>query len=343
MLPGNPTSTSIVQSNLSFVNLCIASMNNLESIPFESVSAPGGLSYKEWRSGLRPRYTMVWRDILFGYAAIFSLIALSAWLQTQYPGWVILNIIVTALATGYFIAYLSLFIHEAGHFNIHPDKKINDRLAAIFLCAVLGLDVKTYRKIHWMHHVHLGTPEDTEISYHNAITPGFIFETITGLHLVKVIRKKTGNNLLTGTMKKDSRIMLFIGLLLNALIIAAAIYAGYWHIAIIWVGAMFIFFPFFATLRQILEHRSELASAKTDFAKTPHGKLSRLFVSGPFSSSFGAAGFNKHMIHHWDPQVSYTRLKDIEQFLLQCDAVKNIVRSSRTSYLASFKKLISAK
>ncbi|HEV7780822.1 MAG TPA: fatty acid desaturase [Chitinophagaceae bacterium] len=318
-------------------------MNNLEGIAYEDVSAPGGLSYKEWRTGLQPRYAIVWRDIILGYVALFLLLALSVWLQIHYPGWVILNIILIALATGYFIAYLSLFIHEAGHFNIHPDKKINDRLAAIFLCTWVGLDIKTYRKIHWMHHVHLGTPEDTEISYHNAITPSFILETITGLHLLKVIRKKSDPSLLTATMKKHSRNMLLAGLFLNALIVAGAIYSGFWHIAVIWCAAMFIFFPFFATMRQILEHRSELAEAKTDYTRSPHGKLSRLFVSGLFSSSFGAAGFNKHMIHHWDPQVSYTRLKDIEQFLLQCDAVKNIVRSSQTSYLVSFKKLISAK
>ncbi len=318
-------------------------MNNLEGIAYEDVSAPGGLTYKEWRNGLQPRYAIVWRDVILGYLFILSIAALSIWLQVRYPGWVIPNIILTAVSIGYFIAYLSLFIHEAGHFNIHPDKKMNDRLAAIFLCAPLGLDIKTYRRIHWMHHVHLGTPDDTEVSYHNGLTPTFILETITGLHLLKVILKKNKSEHLTDTMKKDSRRMLLIGLIINALIIAGTIFSGFWHMTIAWVAAMFIFFPFFATLRQILEHRSELALSKTDYTKTPHGKLSRIFVSGLFSSSFGAAGFNKHMIHHWDPQVSYTRLRDIEKFLMQCERVKNIVRSSRTSYLTSFKKLIAAK
>lgn len=318
-------------------------MNNLEDIAFENVSDPSGTSYKVWRNTLQPRYSIVWRDIVVGYIAIFFLLGFSAWLHFYYPAWVILNIVVTSLGTGYFIAYLSLFIHEAGHYNIHPDKKINDQLAGIFLCAIVGLDIKTYRKIHWMHHVHLGTPGDTEVSYHNALTPGFIFETLTGLHLLKVIRKKNDNELLTDAMKKQSRTMLVIGLLFNISILIVAIATGYWHLAIVWVVALFIVFPFFATLRQILEHRSELAQANIDYSKIPHGKISRLFMSGPFSSSFGSAGFNKHMIHHWDPQMSYTRLGDIEKFLLTCASVKEIVRSSKTSYLTSLKKLITLK
>lgn len=318
-------------------------MNNLEDIPFESVSDSSGMSYKVWRNKLQPRYAIVWRDILAGYLALFSLLGLSAWIYLYYPGWVFLNIITTSLGTGYFIAYLSLFIHEAGHFNVHPDKKMNDRLAGIFLCAIVGLDIKTYRKIHWMHHMHLGTPGDTEVSYHNALTPTFILETLTGLHLLKVMRKKSDPALLTDSMKKQSRLMLVTGLLFNTLVVIAGVATGYWHLAIIWVAAMFIFFPFFATLRQILEHRNELATAKIDYGKVPHGKISRLFVSGIFSSSFGSAGFNKHMIHHWDPQVSYTRLRDIERFLLTCSSVKDMVQSSRTSYLTSFKKLIAAK
>jgi fatty acid desaturase len=318
-------------------------MNNLEDIPFESVKNPDGLSYKDWRVELKPRYAIVWRDIICLYAAIFGIIAASAWLQSLYPGWVILNIAISAFALGYFIAALSLFIHEAGHYNIHPDKSTNDRLAAIFLCALLGLDIRTYRKIHWLHHQHLGTPDDTETSYHHHLSPAFILETITGLHLLKVIRKKSNNTVLTHKMKADSRKMLLAGLLLNGIILAAFIFAGNWHLAASWFIALIIFFPFFATLRQVLEHRSELANAKADYKTTMHGKVTRLFVSGPFSSTFGAAGFNKHMIHHWDPQVSYTRLKDIEGFLLQCDAVKTIVRSSQTSYLGIFKKLISAK
>ncbi len=318
-------------------------MNNLEGIAFEDVVDPGGMAYKEWRVRLKPRFAMVWRDILLGYFFLFLFIGASVWIQIHYPAWVILNMVITVIGTGYFIAYIALFIHEAGHFNIHPDKKINDLLAAIFLCALFGLDIKTYRKIHWQHHVHLGTPQDTEVSYFNSLTPFFLFETLTGLHLLKVMRKKNHAHLLTVTMKKNSRIMLGIGLLINGLILAVSIFTGFWHIAVIWLAAMLIFFPFFATLRQILEHRSEWAETNVDYTKIPHGKLTRLFVSGPFSSSFGAAGFNKHMIHHWDPQISYTQLRDIEKFLKNCETTKNIVHSSRTSYLATLKKLIAAK
>jgi hypothetical protein len=48
------------------------------------------------------------------------------------------------------------------------------------------------------------------------------------------------------------------------------------------------------------------------------------------------------MIHHWDPQISYTRLKDIEKFLADCEKTSLIIQSSRTTYTKVFKKLIAA-
>jgi len=48
------------------------------------------------------------------------------------------------------------------------------------------------------------------------------------------------------------------------------------------------------------------------------------------------------MIHHWDPQISYTRLKDIEDFLLYNKKTAEIIHSSKTSYSSVLKKLLAA-
>ena len=109
---------------------------------------------------------------------------------------------------------------------------------------------------------------------------------------------------------------------------------------ITWILGFGIFFPFFATLRQVLEHRDELAHPSTDFNKESHGKVSRLFVHSILSSSFGSAGFTRHLIHHWDPQISYTRLKDIEAFLLRSEKTASIIQTSRTNYYTVMKKLL---
>ena len=134
--------------------------------------------------------------------------------------------------------------------------------------------------------------------------------------------------------------MLFAGTVLNVTVVLAFILTGYWAVAIIWIAGILVFFPFFATIRQILEHRDDLAQQKINYHHVDHGKFTRLFTSGLTSRFFGAAGFNKHMIHHWDPQISYTRLKDIEQFLSECPATGELIKGSKTTYFKTFRKLV---
>lgn len=316
--------------------------NNLEGISIDEVADSKGTAYANFRNNLHPRYSKVWFDITKGYFFLLLISGATIFLSNQFYSFWWIIVIISCMLIGYVAAYLALFIHEAGHYNIHPDKKINDRLASIFLCLPFGLSLKSYRKIHWQHHVHLGTPEDTEVSYFYALSKMFLLETLTGIHLLRTIMRKENSSVLTKEQVQQSRLMLLAGLVLHIIIVSSAILTGNWPFAIAWMLGFGIIFPFFATIRQILEHRDELAHHATNFNKQQHGKVSRLFVHTIISSSFGSAGFTRHMIHHWDPIISYTRLKDIEEFLLTCDKTASIIQSSRTTYTKVFKKLIAA-
>jgi fatty acid desaturase len=316
--------------------------NNLEEIAFEEVTTSKGLSYADYRGTLEPRYSKVIFDIGKGYFFLILVSALTIYFTIRYPSywWILFP---ASVIIGYIAAYLALFIHEAGHYNIHRDKKINDRLATFLLCLPFGLSIRSYRKIHWQHHVHLGTPDDTEISYFRAITKLFVFETLTGIHLLRTMFLKNQKNILNTQQLRESRKMLIAGILFHTCIIVLAFLIGAWAFVVAWILGFGIFFPFFATIRQVLEHRDELANSKIDFTKQPHGKISRLFVNNFLSSSFGSAGFTRHMIHHWDPQISYTRLNDIEAFLLQSDKTASLISESKTSYSSVLRKMLVVK
>ena len=316
--------------------------NNLEGISFDEVADSQGTSYTDFRKSLKPRYSKVLFDIAKGYFFLLLTAGSTIFLTYQFFSFRWIIIILSSILTGYAAAYLALFIHEAGHYNIHPAKKTNDRLAILFLCLPFGLSLGSYRKIHWQHHVHLGTPDDTEVSYFNALTKMFFLETFTGIHLLRTIMRKENDSVLTKEQVQQSRLMLLAGFFLHMIILLAAFLTGNWPFTIAWFLGFGIFFPFFATIRQILEHRDELAKHTHNFYKQPHGKLSRLFVHTIISSSFGSAGFTRHLIHHWDPLISYTRLKDIETFLMNCGKTAAIIQSSRTTYTRVFKKLIAS-
>jgi fatty acid desaturase len=316
--------------------------NNLEGISFDEVADSKGTTYTVFRNSLEPRYSKVLFDIAKGYFFLLLIAGLTIFLTYHFrPYWWII-VIISSILIGYVVAYLALFIHEAGHYNIHPDKKTNDRLATVFLCLPFGLSLRSYRKIHWQHHVHLGTVHDTEVSYFNAPSKIFLLESLTGIHLLRTIMRKENNSILTKEQVYQSRLMLLAGFMLHIIILTAAFLTGNWPFAIAWILGFGIFFPFFATIRQILEHRDELAKHTSNFYKQPHGKVSRLFAHTIISSSFGSAGFTRHMIHHWDPLISYTRLKDIEEFLTTCEKTAPVIQSSRTTYTKVFKKLIAA-
>ena len=95
---------------------------------------------------------------------------------------------------------------------------------------------------------------------------------------------------------------------------------------------------FFGSLRQLLEHRDDAAPSATDFQTRNHGPFTRLFGDDVFSATFGGAGFNRHLLHHWEPQVSYTRLPELETYL-QGTEIKRVTDLRRTTYFETFRRL----
>lgn len=309
--------------------------HNLENIDYADVVNHSGKTYAVLRKELKPSYKKVLWDILKGY--IFLLLIFLANLLFIKTGHFnpFFAVPLSALLAGYVLAYLHLFIHAAAHYDLHPDKRKNDLLSDLFIGVLFGIAQEKYRKIHWLHHIHLGKKEDSEHSYFNELNLPFIIKCITGIHTLSVIvsRIKTGGK---QASKKTSLAYPLYLLLFHSVLLSVLFFSGGWPLVLIWLGALVIVFPLLATLRQLMEHRDVNASGKIDYSTADHGKISRLFGGGPLDSSFGAAGFNRHLLHHWDPSVSYTRLQEVEDFLLQCPETAVIVKESKTSYLKTF-------
>ena len=318
-------------------------MNDLEYIPMKHVISDSGESYVSFRKSLLPKYGIVWRDIIIGY--LFMIVSLLSvmYLERVYNQnmFLILLFPFFGVLIAFWVAYIQLFVHEAAHHNIHPNKKMNDTLANIFFGLITGLDIEAYRKTHWKHHQNLGQTDDTENSYFNGLTFIFLLKVFTGIHVLSILKNRnrleSGQTIASNRMQK---IALVRGVLFHFVIISLLLLNGYPLSAVIWIISIGVFYPFFATIRQLLEHRDEKAKKNENFFSVNHGKVSRLFQDGAFAFFFGGAGFNRHMIHHWDPSVSYTRLAEVEKFLEKTKACGKIIEASRTTYLKTFLQLI---
>lgn len=313
-----------------------------ESIKKSTIVNSKGEKYNEFKATLKPVYSIVWFHISLGYIALIATLLGVWYLQQYYATYFYLTIPLAAVLIGYIIAYIHLFIHEAAHYNIAPDRKQNDKLANIFIGLIVGMDIGFYRVIHFDHHRYLGTTKDTEKTYFDGLNWRFLFESLTGIRVIKVMtnrdeKMKTNNNISPELLAGNKR-MLLRGALFNFLTVLTLFLTGNWQIALVWLIGMGVMFPFFAALRQLLEHRGEHANANVNYNEVDQGITNRMFGEGIVSSTLGGAGFNRHLLHHWDPQVSYTRLKDLEKFLMDTELAPPI-NKTRTNYFNTFFKL----
>lgn len=317
--------------------------NNLEHLKFGQITDHAGNSYANFRRTLQPVIWRVWIDIALLYLIQIALYFIMAKYLVAFTITNIILTIVFAILIGFFLASLNLFIHEASHYNIHKDKKTNDQLASIFIGLWFGINIKSYRIVHWQHHEKLGTTEDTEHSYFNALNWKFILATLFGVHLIKILmsRKESINaNKEIEVNKKLDKIMLISGMVCNLILLCLAFYFENYFWIPAWIIGMFSLYPFFNSVRQVMEHRDERAEGNIDYSIINHGKLSRFFKFNLFSYFFGGAGFDKHLLHHWDPQISYTRLGDVANFLKGNDECNEIIKQSKTNYFITFFKLL---
>jgi len=306
----------------------------------DGVVAADGKRWEDVRRSLVPRYGWVWVDIGVRYALTFAGVAAACALGTGWDPLALAAAPVFAVWIGFWFASVVLFMHEAAHYNLHPDKSTNDRLADAFVCPLTGDAVASYRALHWQHHLHLGEPGDTEVSYHYAPTFRFLVETMVGLHALRVFeRHQNGAGQENPTATKHARgLALARGLVVHGVIVGVLAAGGWYGGALAWILGVGVVFPYFSALRQQLEHRSFTARAEVDYNLVPHGAVNRMFGGGPLARSFGAAGFRQHLLHHWCPSVSYTNYEEIEEFFLATD-LRPLVDEARTSYLGVWRRL----
>ena len=303
-----------------------------------------GVTYTEFRRQLQPRWVRVWVELLAAYGVlVVALAVLVAW-DPSGPVAVV-AIALVALVIGYTIAYISNFLHESAHYNLLPSRNQNDIVTNVLMSWLFGSSVALYRKVHFVHHRALGTTMDSETSYFDPLCVRSLVEGLFGLKVLRTLRRwrrvqDAGLSAMESRGNADRRLLwLGIAAVVNGAIVVSLALTGHWTAAGAWLAGELVVFPFFVSLRQTLEHRAEDAEARVDYRQVDHGAVNRLFGDGPVASTLGSAGFNRHALHHWEPQVSYTRLKDLEAYLMRTELAPYI-EERQTTYHQTFLRLL---
>lgn len=308
----------------------------------QQIKNEAGVGYIDYRSTLSINRQTIYRDLFVIWAAI--LLGFAANLSG-----ILASVVGVALSMFWFSFWkhsFMLFFHEAAHFNLHPVRKHNDRLANIFFTPFVGQWIATYRANHWQHHQKLGTEDDPENTYQSPLTLLSIVSSLTGWYLLKSVLRyanlqKSKSPHKNKQSNSKSNLWSFcsgLGVLVTAqLILCVALY--YWispYCSLAWALSIFITDPFVMRIRQTLEHRDSERVERGVIEQPSLEATNKIFGSDWFSRFFGGAGFNKHLIHHMDPSVSYTRFDEVINFLESTEA-NEYVRANSSTY---FKRLL---
>ena len=303
----------------------------------DALVTPDGRTYRAFRPTLTPRYGRVWGEIGAGWLAILG--ALGAVVAAG-PAWGWILAAPAAVVIGVGVAFLQLWFHEAAHYLVAPTRPLNDQLANLTLGLVVGQDIAAYRVVHFGHHRHLGAVQDPERGYFEPLTVGFLADALFLLRVLRFLTNR-GPRVEAAGRTRAQWGMLAAGVSLHAGLLGSLSALGAWPAVAAWLAGMGSVFPLFASIRPLLEHRDLAAAAAVDYRAVPHGEVHRMFGDGPLASVLGGAGFNRHLLHHWEPQLSCTRFAELEAFLLQTPAAP-VLDQARSTYLGVFRALFRA-
>jgi fatty acid desaturase len=304
------------------------------------LTGPDGTTYQVFRGALRPRWWRVWSDLAITWLALAALVAGLVVLDARFgSAWALAFVPLAAVGIGLLLHHISSFLHEAAHFNLAPTRVASDRLTNLVVGPLVLMDIRSYRVVHLAHHRFLGTTRDTETSYFRRPDALFLLRSLTGASVLEVLRSRDDV-----ALKQDARhlVVPLAGVCVHGAVVVAAVLTGYFWLAAAWFLGVFSVYPMFNALRQNLEHRTDVATSDVDYREVDQGGLTRCFSDTPGGLVLGGVGFSRHLVHHWDPGLSYTNLGAAERFL-RSTAAAPVLAARSTTYWRTLRELSSAR
>ena len=282
-----------------------------------------GLSYLEFRKQLSPKYIHTWFVIGIHWLTLIAIVLWLSRIQSLQVGTLLGGSLILATV----IHRLHLYLHEGSHYHLAKVKKLNDFFSNLFIGTLVLSDVAEYRRHHSMHHRDLGLPSDPERTYQSTLNWRFIFYYLSGLPLIKLLLERIR------TKETQSRIgyanlTVIFGALMHLSVIVLGVLLDSLTLSVSWIVAVGSLFPLIAATRQTLEHRPIVDSENGP-------PLTRIFAKGPLTFIFGSAGFDRHLLHHWDPGVPSCRLAELE-IALNKMGCSSILQARRSNYFNTF-------
>jgi len=287
-------------------------------------------------------------QIAIEYFLIFS----SIYLCLIY--WSIPFYILTLMFIGARQVGLGVLMHDATHFLLCKNKKINDLICNLFISYPLFFPLSKYRNVHYSHHANLLTEDDPD--WH----PRFIkdewkfpqskttflknlLQYSFYIHAFKIIfnfkisfRYKINyilnsfipmGKLITSNFKKIS-----IGIILLICVSLMFYFKFIFYIFLFWIFPILFWIPFINNYRLIAEHFGIEGNQVLNKSRTIYPNLvDILFFGCEWNVTY-------HLDHHIYPRVPSYRLKKLHNMIKDLDGYKQNAHITKNGFYGVFKE-----
>lgn len=228
--------------------------------------------------------------------------------------------------------------HEAVHYLINQDKKINDFIARVFITLPLFFSLELYRKSHMAHHSFLNSEKDPDAVRQKKYKefqfplriPSLIFillKDVLGINFLRYRLQSIFSKQYWHTQFKifdvSALVYYIIGITLIYLLNLEFIFLKYWILPYItWLQVI-------VRIRAIAEHHAISDKANKETRTTLTNILDKLLF-GPKNSNF-------HAEHHVFPTVPFYNLPKLHKILLKNDTFKSSTHYSN-GYISVLKE-----
>jgi fatty acid desaturase len=208
---------------------------------------------------------------------------------------------------------LMMLAHEATHWRLFAGQKGNDRVGRWLCAGALGVDLKSYRRAHHLHHRYTGQPDDPELALAAAfpVTRGRlargILADLSGWSAARDAVAAVGED---ATLRVRWRRLAPV-LASHAVLLAVLSGAGHASLyLVLWVLPLVTWYRLLSRLRAVTEH-----------AMVPDGddplRNSRTIVAGPIARALLAPYWmSYHLEHHLLVFVPCWKLRRAHALLL---------------------------
>ena len=296
------------------------------------------MTYTDFRKALVTPYKKVQLSLLANWILMIALVIATS-LFNNLMFYFLVTLILSLL-----MHRVLLIIHEGAHYHLSPNKRMNDKLSNLFAGWFVFTDIENYRITHIQHHRNLGSNSDPENSHMDKLDLSWILSAITGTKTALAFFKTISSGKKISQDSKRSSPTPIFGAVIH-LAVFLVIYFGFGVVPlIVWSSCLLVIAPLLGMLRNLLEHRYveavdpilwEIFLNTSSKPVELNQITTRTFTQSIFSKLYGSMGFTHHLIHHWDPTISYMNLEKVHEFLLSSE-VGELLAKTDTTYTKTF-------